>query len=97
DEDDNGNTYRAVYTVKFARVVYALHAFQKKSKSGVKTPGRGHRKGSGPAQGCGGALCGVGSGAKADRGGRLTARPTSPRGPKPCQPTWVCPTPTPHW
>lgn len=37
-EDDNGNTYRAVYTVKFAGVVYVLHAFQKKSKSGVKTP-----------------------------------------------------------
>ena len=37
-EDDNGNTYRAVYTVKFAGVVYVLHAFQKKSKSGSKTP-----------------------------------------------------------
>ncbi|MEX2141907.1 MAG: type II toxin-antitoxin system RelE/ParE family toxin [Pirellulales bacterium] len=37
-EDDNGNTYRAVYTVKFAGVVYVLHAFQKKSKSGIKTP-----------------------------------------------------------
>lgn len=37
-EDDKGNTYRAVYTVKFAGVVYVLHAFQKKSKSGVKTP-----------------------------------------------------------
>ena len=28
----------AVYTVKFASVVYVLHAFQKKSKSGIKTP-----------------------------------------------------------
>jgi phage-related protein len=37
-EDDDGNTYRAVYTVKFAGVVYVLHAFQKKSKSGTKTP-----------------------------------------------------------
>jgi phage-related protein len=37
-EDDAGNTYRAVYTVKFAGVVYVLHAFQKKSKSGAKTP-----------------------------------------------------------
>jgi phage-related protein len=37
-EDDSGNTYRAVYTVKFAGVVYVLHAFQKKSKSGIKTP-----------------------------------------------------------
>ncbi len=32
-----GGTYRAVYTVKFAGVVYVLHVFQKKSKSGVKT------------------------------------------------------------
>ena len=29
---------RAVYTVKFAGAVYVLHAFQKKSKQGVKTP-----------------------------------------------------------
>jgi phage-related protein len=28
----------AVYTVKFAGVVYVLHAFQKKSKIGIKTP-----------------------------------------------------------
>ena len=31
-EDDDGNTYRAVYTVRFAGIVYVLHAFQKKSK-----------------------------------------------------------------
>ncbi|HJT78774.1 MAG TPA: type II toxin-antitoxin system RelE/ParE family toxin [Gemmataceae bacterium] len=37
-EDDDGSTYRAVYTVKFAGVVYVLHAFQKKSKRGAKTP-----------------------------------------------------------
>src|SRR6516164_6241502 len=37
-EDDGGNTYRAVYTVKFAGVVYVLHTFQKKSKRGAKTP-----------------------------------------------------------
>ena len=37
-EDENGNTFRAVYTVKFTGVVYVLHAFQKKSKSGSKTP-----------------------------------------------------------
>jgi phage-related protein len=37
-EDDNGNRYRAVYTVKFAGVIYVLHAFHKKSKSGSKTP-----------------------------------------------------------
>ena len=29
---------QAVYTVKFAMVIYVLHAFQKKSKSGIKTP-----------------------------------------------------------
>lgn len=39
-EDDDGNTYRAVYTVRFAGAVYVLHAFQKKSKSGIKTPPR---------------------------------------------------------
>ncbi len=37
-EDDAGGTYRAVYTVKFAGVVYVLHVFQKKSKSGIATP-----------------------------------------------------------
>src|SRR5229473_2761828 len=37
-DDFDGNTYRAVYTVRFARVVYVLHAFQKKSKHGVSTP-----------------------------------------------------------
>lgn len=37
-EDHIGNTYRAVYTVRLAGAVYILHAFQKKSKTGVKTP-----------------------------------------------------------
>lgn len=37
-EDHRGDTYRAVYTVRFAGGVYVLHAFQKKSKSGIKTP-----------------------------------------------------------
>jgi phage-related protein len=37
-DDFDGDTYRAVYTVKFAGVVYVLHAFQKKSKSGISTP-----------------------------------------------------------
>lgn len=37
-EDDRGNTYRAVYTTRFAGWVYVLHCFQKKSKSGIKTP-----------------------------------------------------------
>jgi phage-related protein len=34
----DGDTYRAVYTVRFAHVVYVLHAFQKKSKRGIATP-----------------------------------------------------------
>ncbi len=33
-----GNTYRAVYTVKLKNAIYVLHAFQKKSKKGIKTP-----------------------------------------------------------
>ena len=33
-----GDTYRAVYTVKFTDAIYVLHAFQKKSKSGIATP-----------------------------------------------------------
>jgi phage-related protein len=37
-EDHRGDTYRMVYTVRFAEVIYVLHAFQKKSKSGIKTP-----------------------------------------------------------
>ena len=32
-----GDTFRAVYTVRFAKAVYVLHCFQKKSSSGVKT------------------------------------------------------------
>jgi len=39
-DDHDGNTYRAVYTVRFARKVYVLHAFQKKSTRGVATPKR---------------------------------------------------------
>ncbi len=37
-DDFDGDTYRAAYTVRFARVVYVLHAFQKKSRRGVATP-----------------------------------------------------------
>lgn len=37
-DDHDGDTYRAVYTVRFAGVVYVLHAFQKKSKHGIATP-----------------------------------------------------------
>ncbi|WP_029058711.1 type II toxin-antitoxin system RelE/ParE family toxin [Stappia stellulata] len=36
--DHDGDTFRAVYTVKFAKVVYILHAFKKKSKKGIATP-----------------------------------------------------------
>jgi phage-related protein len=35
-----GDTFRAVYTVRFAGAVYVLHAFQKKSKTGRETPRR---------------------------------------------------------
>ncbi len=34
----DGDTYRAVYTVKFEGIVYVLHAFEKKSKQGIATP-----------------------------------------------------------
>jgi len=37
-DDFDGNSYRAVYTVRFAGMVYVLHAFQKKSKKGIETP-----------------------------------------------------------
>lgn len=37
-EDYFGNTYRAVFTVRFEGVLYVLHVFQKKSKQGIKTP-----------------------------------------------------------
>lgn len=36
-EDHAGNTFRAVYTVRFAKAVYVLHAFQKKSTHGIAT------------------------------------------------------------
>ena len=39
-EDHRGDTYRAVYLVRFADAVYVLHAFQKKSPTGIKTPRR---------------------------------------------------------
>ena len=37
-DDFDGCTFRAVCTVRFAEVVYVLHAFQKKSKRGIETP-----------------------------------------------------------
>lgn len=39
-KDYRGDTFRAVYTVRYARAIYVLHAFQKKSKSGRATPRR---------------------------------------------------------
>jgi phage-related protein len=36
-ESFQGDAYRAIYTVKFAGMIYVLHAFQKKSKRGRKT------------------------------------------------------------
>ena len=35
--DFRGDTFRAVYTVRFAKVLYVLHAFRKKSKTGRET------------------------------------------------------------
>jgi len=37
-DDFDGDTYRAVYTVRFVGVIYVLHAFQKKAKKGIATP-----------------------------------------------------------
>ena len=34
----DGDTFRAVYTVRFEAAVYVLHAFQKKAKRGAETP-----------------------------------------------------------
>lgn len=39
-ESRDGNAYRAVYTVRFEKAIYVLHAFQKKSPSGIRTPKR---------------------------------------------------------
>lgn len=37
-DDDDGDTYRAVYTVRLRSGVYVLHVFQKKSTHGISTP-----------------------------------------------------------
>ena len=37
-EDHRGDTYRAVYTLRFAARIYVLHVFQKKAKRGIATP-----------------------------------------------------------
>ena len=36
-ENHRGDTFRAIYTVRFTRAVYVLHCFQKKSPSGIRT------------------------------------------------------------
>jgi phage-related protein len=36
-ERHDGDAYRAIYTVRFEGVIYVLHAFQKKSPSGIRT------------------------------------------------------------
>jgi len=36
--DHRGDTFRSIYTVRFARAVFVLHVFQKKSKTGIATP-----------------------------------------------------------
>ncbi len=36
-EDHRGDTFRAIYTVRFEKAVFVLHVFQKKSKRGIKT------------------------------------------------------------
>jgi phage-related protein len=36
-EDHQGDTFRAIYTVRFKKVIYVLHAFQKKSPKGIGT------------------------------------------------------------
>jgi phage-related protein len=37
-EDFQGDAYRAVYTLRYADVVYVLHCFQKQSTQGIATP-----------------------------------------------------------
>lgn len=38
--DHDGDTWRVVYTLRYKDAIYVLHAFQKKSKQGIKTPGQ---------------------------------------------------------
>lgn len=37
-EDESGDSYRAVYTIRYPHAVYVLHCFKKKSVSGISTP-----------------------------------------------------------
>jgi phage-related protein len=39
-ESHDGNAFRAVYTVRFDKALHVLHAFQKKSLSGIRTAKR---------------------------------------------------------
>jgi len=39
-KDYRGDTFRAVYTLRYSATVYVLHAYQKKSKTGRETPRR---------------------------------------------------------
>ena len=54
----DGDTYRAVYTVRFKAAVYVLHAFQKKSQTGHRDTKAGDRSGQAQAEGGGAALHG---------------------------------------
>lgn len=37
-DNSDGDTYRAIYTVRVEESIYVLHCFQKKSKRGISTP-----------------------------------------------------------
>jgi phage-related protein len=37
-ENDPSGTYRLIYTIEIKEYIFVLHAFQKKSKSGIATP-----------------------------------------------------------
>ena len=39
-ESNDGNAFRAAYTVRFEKAIYVLHAFHKKSPSGIRTAKR---------------------------------------------------------
>lgn len=50
--NSDGNTYRAVYTVRLSEAVFVLHCFQKKSKTGVTNTRKAHGYGPQPPQIC---------------------------------------------
>ena len=88
-----GSTYRAVYTVKYAGVVYVLHVFQKKSKAGIKTPKEEARQGQEPPEGGRETPCGMVDATEAESGRVKNARPLS-EAVEMSSPTWVCRIPT---